>query len=109
MVVPPAVVSAVTGGPYQGTPSPVAMTWCPPWSRAAAGGGHTPRAPAWMCIACGESSSPLVPSDTVATSPLSLTTTSPTPLTLLNGTGARSPVDRWPADSVDDAEFDEGV
>ena len=54
----PLVVSAVTGGPYQGTPLLVEIARWPPWSRAALGGGHTPRVPAWKCIACWALSRP---------------------------------------------------
>src|SRR5919204_3989028 len=57
--------------------------------RAAEAGGHTPRAPAWMCIACLASSRPLVVPVTVRTVPLRRMTTSPVPVTRLVGTGPR--------------------
>src|SRR4051812_25195983 len=90
-LVSPFCVSDVTGGPYHGMPSTVLIARWPPWRFAAVPGGHTPRAPAWKCIACAAGSSrPVVCTVTVASVPLSRTVASPTPSTWLSGTGARS-------------------
>src|SRR4029079_6800799 len=90
-LVAPRVVSAVTGFPYHGMPLVVLIARCPPCSLAAVPGGHTPRAPAWMCIAwAGGLSRPVVCTVTVASVPLRWTSASPTPSTWFVGTGARS-------------------
>src|SRR5512133_780761 len=107
-LVSPLVVSAVTGGPYQGTPLLVEIARWPPWSRAALGGGHTPRVPAWKCIACWALSRPFALTETLATLPSSCTTASPVPCTLLYGTGPRSLAARSPADADDAAVVDDG-
>src|SRR5262245_37655047 len=100
-LVSPVVVRAVTGGPYQGTPSRVLIVRCPLCGCAAEAGGHTPRAPAWMCIACLLSTRPWLATVTVRRLPLRRMLTSPDPVTWLVGTGPRVPVTGWPAASAE--------
>src|SRR5690242_2802080 len=88
-LVSPRVVSAVTGGPYHGTPSSVLIVRWPLWGFAAEAGGQTPFAPAWMCIACLASSRPSAVALTVSWSPLRRMVTAPAPVTWLVGTGPR--------------------
>src|SRR3954454_20801928 len=100
LLVSPVVVSAVTGGPYHGTPLLVLIARFPLCRCAALAVGQTPLAPAWMCMACLPSNSRVASTDAVRRVPVSRTTAVPMPWTRFVGTGARLPSSRSPGGAV---------
>src|SRR3954466_6559785 len=78
----------------------VLIARCPLWRFAADAGGHTPRAPAWMCIACLPSTSPCAATVTVRVVPSRRMAMSPAPVTWFIGTGPSAPLSLSPAGSA---------
>src|SRR4051794_17367824 len=78
----------------------VLIARCPLWRFAADAGGHTPRAPAWMCIACLPSTSPCAATVTVRGVPSRRMAMSPAPDTWFIGTGPSAPLSLSPAGSA---------
>src|SRR5512132_949257 len=78
----------------------VLMARWPLWRFAADAGGHTPRAPAWMCIACLPSTSPWAATVTARVVPSRRMAMSPAPVTWLVGTGPRVPLSLSPGGSA---------
>src|SRR3954471_16281544 len=76
------------------------MARCPLWRFAADAGGQTPRAPAWMCIACLPSTSPCAATVTVRVVPSRRMAMSPAPVTWFIGTGPSAPLSLSPAGSA---------